>query len=1086
MAYMSSVTHHKLVGKYTTTTEGWGGAHQSITFGQDSVVPPRDLGVVSCGSFEAAIRCCATAAKSGSVRDVRTWTGEADGTTTIRRAWTGERLCTVDKKKGVFVSCLRHHGAYMYAGMSDGCLRAFVEDDSEGYTLVSEAKKHTGDILCIESVGKNVFTGSRDWQVFVWRWDGDALTSVDQFSGHTLAVRCLSYEAGLLYSGGDDRVIRCINMNTGEEVTTATGFPIAGTRGGIKCLCATDAVLFSGDEESLNVWSSRTGDHVKLLLKSEGAILTLMKDPHAQRIWSAGVDGVIRLWNGSNGFELMCSLDDHNGSFVRGLVPLTTVGAAKTWTVGRDGTLRMWYTESDCSEFDSVTTLEENALMSSIDSLRDVIVNNYSKLEGHKAELQRLQDEEARRKGVIATTFERVTEQDLKRRYFAKLMHRLLVVRRWRKNLAIVESLALSTRHGRLATYYHALERYRREQGNVRRRRNYGEAIMRSTDDSLKILYYRKLRAHARRVVAGRRRYELADTLLRSTAGGTLRAAYLRLQQFTAVQRQKRKRRNVSHTLFRHTKNGLLFAYWGKLVQYYKMEKTAAQNGTLTDTLMRTLYRSCRAAYFSKWLRWYKRKTDTGRRKRVGQILGRLTTHGVLRIYFSKLLEHRIERQCESMASRHHDMLKSVKKLENKLKAAQYITEEELVQQIEQLESEESAIQGIVRDLEREEEALRVKQELLEKELKGHLHFDKNATPQEKVLKICCFLKARGVSCRRDIKSITEAAKASDRGTRTFKEGVRSVKQTIQQATGQRVDPTARHWNISAEAMRYIDAKYIAEVHRGVRDIIIGVDQMAHFKTEFPKALCTEVVDNIHVLYECVSRIYSERVSQEESEWKIKQAVIREDPYATQHGRLLNKTLNRVLPSNCNLQDLVNRDKSGGAAGTTHADIMAASTATVSRRPTHSPAPKKKSSSKKKTAKASAAGGEEQQQQPGSGFTESRLMAEAAGEPAAAADASEKPAAAAKPSRGVRRKPDPGFKVSEVLEVTSIHSKFAKAGGLAVGDKLTAVNLQMVSDKAAYVHIVKNSRPGDTLDLAFKRGSAQRVAKVKVGEMLVQ
>eukprot|EP01061_Rhynchopus_euleeides_P014998 TRINITY_DN25759_c0_g1_i1.p1 TRINITY_DN25759_c0_g1~~TRINITY_DN25759_c0_g1_i1.p1 ORF type:complete len:1093 (+),score=464.49 TRINITY_DN25759_c0_g1_i1:48-3326(+) len=1092
MAYMSNVTHHKLVGKYTPTPDGWGGQHASITYGEEHVSAPRDLGVVSCGSFEAPVRCCATYGNTGSIRDTMTWTGESDGTICIRRAWTGEVQCTIERKKGVFVSVLKYHGQYMYAGMSDGYLRAFQEDDMGGYELVDEAKKHTGDILCIESVGSNIFTGSRDWQVFVWRWEAGRLCSVDQFAGHQLAVRCLAYERGLLYSGGDDRVIRCINMETGEEVTTATGFPIAGTRGGIKALCAVENALFSGDEENINVWDARTGDHLKLLLKSEGAIMTLMKDPHGARVWSGGVDGVIRLWDARGSFDLLSELDEHNGSFVRGLVSLSRVSAAKTWTINKEGQLQMWYSESDCSEFDASTSAEEHALASSVDSLRDVIVQNYTKLEEHKAQLHRVQQLEANRKAMLADTLGRVCHTDIKRRYFSKLMSRLAAYRKERKARTLVETLMLSTKLGLLSVYYHKWARFMRTNKAIRRKQTYCQALMRTTDKSLQVLYYRKLKEYARLVMIRRRKAELAETLLRSVTGGLQRSVILKLQRFALLQRQKKKRRSVSHTLFRHTKNGLLFIYYGKLVAYFRREKDASKKGTLTDTLLHTLYRSTRHAYFMKWLRWYKRRTDVGRRDRVANILVRTTTHGVLRVYFTKLMENRMEKQCELMEMKHNDMLKNVKKLEMKLRAAQYITEEELTVQIKKLEDEGDSLDEVVGQLEREVEALKLRGSQLERELKGHVQFDTETPVQERLLRVCCFLKARGVSCRRDIRSITDCSKDHDKGVKTFQMGVLRVKRSVQQGTDQPCNMDERDWRCSTEAVRYFDKKLLAEVHKGVKDIIIGVDQMHYYRVPFPVEQATEVVENIHVLYECVSRIFADRIATEEDEWRTKQKVRELDPYATQHGKLVNKGLQRVNSTKQDIADLVNRDRDNKPNAPDRRERMGESqrpherhdsqrprsnsgkrkaTSSPSRRPAATPvsapeaAPEAEAAAVQRTASAD-------QGLQGEGFVESQLRKAASG---------------SSPPAG-KKKPDPGFKLGDNMAVVTMHSMAAKAAGLRVGDVITSVDMHKVADKSAYVKRVKHAKVGQMISFGFTRTSetsraVHKTARIKLEEL---
>ena len=481
-----------------------------------------------------------------------------------------------------------------------------------------------------------------------------------------------------------------------------------------------------------------------------------------------------------------------------------------------------------------------------------------------------------------------------------------------------------------------------------------------------------------------------------------------------------------------------------------------------------------------KWLRWYKRRTDVGRRDRVANILVRTTRHGVLRVYYSKLMENRMEKQCELMEMKHNDMLKNVKKLELKLKAAQYITEEELGAQIKKLEDEGDTIEDDVKALEEEIEGLRNVGGKLEYELKGHVQFSEDVPIQDKLFKICCFLKARGVSCRRDIRSITDYSKDNDKGVKTFTAGVARIKKGVKDATQQ--SRMTKDWNCPTDAVKSWDRKQLQEVHRGVKEVIIGVDQMHYFRARFPVDLCNELIDNVHILYEVVSRVYSERLALEEEEWRVKQKVRELDPYASQHGKLLNKQLQRQNSQKQNLEDLVSRDVRPNAperrAG-----------ASPNRNSSNSPPPERKTSVSPNR--------KPEQKSPPPKFedvvtAQKEKMQAQHDDPHRGLDFVESVQAGIDPPadkpRPAKKKPDPGFKIDDSMQVLSIHSHSAKVSGLKPGDTIVSVDLQKVTDKMGYVKRVKHAKVGQLVNFTFLRTTEgtrgiHKSAKIKMEEL---
>eukprot|EP00755_Sulcionema_specki_P013325 Sspe_Gene.53724::Locus_29670_Transcript_1_1_Confidence_1.000_Length_2092::g.53724::m.53724/K10646/TRAF7, RFWD1; E3 ubiquitin-protein ligase TRAF7 len=358
MAHLSDVTHQKL--------------DQRRPVGDEGLDPIHLRGIRKIGGFDAYIRCMEVVTIPGSIYgNVMVWTGDQDGTLSIRRGVTGTILFTMEKKKDVYVSSLLAHGPYMCVGLSDGYLRIF---DQQTYQLEWEGKHHSGAITCMCSLGSQLFTGSTDWQVM--QWDVKAFRCVGQYSGHQNAVLSMCVEGNQLFTGGDDFAIRCWDLDLAEEKTTP--WPIIGHKGGVRSLVVQEVFLFSAaNDGTMKVWNTQTGQLVKFLDHREGPITCMMKDPSSDHLWAGGVDGVICVWDTLT-LNLVTRMYDHAGTYVNGLSVLSRVNAMKVWSVSHNGVVKVWFSETDTPEADSLALQQQEAeLQSTVEQMRATVIQNY-------------------------------------------------------------------------------------------------------------------------------------------------------------------------------------------------------------------------------------------------------------------------------------------------------------------------------------------------------------------------------------------------------------------------------------------------------------------------------------------------------------------------------------------------------------------------------------------------------------------------------------------------------------------------------------------------------------------------------------
>eukprot|EP00755_Sulcionema_specki_P006085 Sspe_Gene.5089::Locus_1676_Transcript_1_1_Confidence_1.000_Length_3330::g.5089::m.5089 len=494
MAFLSSVTDTKLRAKYHTESYASPRRQRSMKHQDDDLVlQPVQAGILYQGDFDGKIRCMEVFDGRRPLEKLRMWTAEQDGALAIRNAATGEVLCTFEKKKQVFVTCLLYDRGYMYAGLSDGYIRVYrqtpdatlsifaepgkmpitlvgdsctvgrvkalspaeVAGFCEGmiithvngeevrsageikkaltghcdvtvkyltssgepdFEIVAEVKKHTGAVTCMVAVGNEmavdsfghpvvggIFTGGRDWQVFLWSWSNGVFHTVYQYPGQLdankprvapvrNAVRCITYEpfdgkyGGLLYTGNDDCYLRAYDFRQGGERIHPGGFPREAHKQGIRSLVVHREHLFSsGLDGYVKVWDSERGVPITTLFSPmdielrECPQLSLLKANNY--VWSGGVDGVIRVWNasgplpGRNSWKVT-ELTEHAGSIVTNMCQVQSgADGYMVWSVS-DNRIKLLYSESDAASeeigYDHVQgfTPKEQALINQIEELR--------------------------------------------------------------------------------------------------------------------------------------------------------------------------------------------------------------------------------------------------------------------------------------------------------------------------------------------------------------------------------------------------------------------------------------------------------------------------------------------------------------------------------------------------------------------------------------------------------------------------------------------------------------------------------------------------------------------------------------------
>lgn len=244
---------------------------------------------------------------------------------------------------------------YLEYGVATGSLDQYIkiwslqkkDNDSLRFKLEHTLTQHSGSIhgLEIDTIKKILVSGSYDQTVKQWDLEtGRLLYSSYDETGSINAI-AIHAPSGLIASGGGDGMITLWelgsekklgllvgNLTSLESIAISNnGEMIAGgcADGSLKIwfLPSTIINLFQEVEPSIE------------LLGHHGQIMDLIFHPDGTLLYSAGVDGLIRIWHPSSGKELgHLKISDDNRIFSLSLSDDGQILAAG----GVDGTIKVW------------------------------------------------------------------------------------------------------------------------------------------------------------------------------------------------------------------------------------------------------------------------------------------------------------------------------------------------------------------------------------------------------------------------------------------------------------------------------------------------------------------------------------------------------------------------------------------------------------------------------------------------------------------------------------------------------------------------------------------------------------------------
>ncbi|RCK55084.1 Pre-mRNA-splicing factor PRP46 [Candida viswanathii] len=165
------------------------------------------------------------------------------------------------------------------------------------------AGAHKGWIRCIaidEITNKWYVTGLADSTIKIWDFENNSLKAI--LTGHVLGVRslCISKRFPYLFSGGEDKSLRCWDL---ERTNSPAGCQIRsyhGHLGGVYSIALHPELdlLFSGGKDCVvRVWDIRSRAEAMTLLGHQNDITSIQTDYSDPQVITSSMDGTIRLWD---------------------------------------------------------------------------------------------------------------------------------------------------------------------------------------------------------------------------------------------------------------------------------------------------------------------------------------------------------------------------------------------------------------------------------------------------------------------------------------------------------------------------------------------------------------------------------------------------------------------------------------------------------------------------------------------------------------------------------------------------------------------------------------------------------------------
>jgi len=587
------------------------------------------------------------------------------------------------------------------------------------YEMVAENKKHIKEITCIVSYtdarGEPAFaTGGRDWKIYFWKWDvtrcplkrndkgewdrcidslggfwcreqflekaddyaawheaapGDCKLKLEQVNSESQnAVRCMAHLStpGLqvLYTGGEDNVIRCMDMEYGAQreahphpTRKVQGFPIRPAHKDCPtALAATETYLYSGGRDgSLKVWHSETGYPVALgglpgnsLFSSRGSAVMSLLAVNKQ-VWSGWADGILRVWAANRKPHGVWVVDAEEGAEVpHRHMPSESSDAYDAETHpplvrGTKVSVAYWRPKSAWVE------LENGAFIPK---------KNIREQDPHDIEHGYLPWLLAQRKEHVggAITGLTVAQEGLTGTpVWAAQQNEVTLYYTESDRMdgghddgfLAQEQFKIGKIHGLRDKVLEGYEENRKErrrhdlwERRVYRRLNViSNSLARENARSQKLYYMTRLSLYLAAKTVQERQQLLAGLMLRSMGLGLHFIYYDKLRNYVALSQENKRKQKCLNSLLRCTDKGLSILYW-QHVQHFARQKWAYwKKRDAAIAILRNTEQGMRAIYYQKYLRWTSRKRGNKKRKMLAECLLAQSEKGLKSLFWARLKE---------------------------------------------------------------------------------------------------------------------------------------------------------------------------------------------------------------------------------------------------------------------------------------------------------------------------------------------------------------------------------------------------------------------------------------------------------------
>jgi WD40 repeat protein len=234
-----------------------------------------------------------------------------------------ETVAVIKKYFGVFVTALERGGPNVWAGYSDGAVRAFsIKTRKE----VFESPKHHGGsinrLLFVEAPGdyghRNplMISASEDFRIHAYHVD--TFSFVFQLTASGSCVRCMATDGDYLFTGGDDGMVRCWSLEQKSEMKIPGVYPLhAYQEGGVRSLDLHQNALFACGGSCGSMWDVEDGSLLAVFnVPDQVKAVRSTIVPSGFTLWISASDGFVYIFDISD-LSLVEVADCHAASLVK-------------------------------------------------------------------------------------------------------------------------------------------------------------------------------------------------------------------------------------------------------------------------------------------------------------------------------------------------------------------------------------------------------------------------------------------------------------------------------------------------------------------------------------------------------------------------------------------------------------------------------------------------------------------------------------------------------------------------------------------------------------------------------------------------